>query len=78
MALRRRGLILTWTVDVAFFSASPCGLPQNLGGSGGLGGGPVLALKIPCIKLWSGSSSISADYTSLPLRTGGNQEHVHP
>ncbi len=48
------------------------------GGSGGLGGGPVLALKIPCIKLWSGSSSISADYTSLPLRTGGNQEHVHP
>lgn len=40
MAFRRGGLILTWTVDVAFFSASPCGLPQNLGGSGGLGGGP--------------------------------------
>lgn len=48
------------------------------GGSGGLEGGPVLALKIPCITLWSGSSSISTDYTSLPLWTGGNQEHVHP
>lgn len=41
MAFRRGGLILMWTGDVAFFSASPCGLPQNLGrGQWGVGRGP--------------------------------------
>lgn len=76
MAFRRSGLMLKWTMKVALFSASTCGVPQNSGEVGGWVGAPVSDPKIPYIKSRPYSSSIGADYTLPWPKELTNREHV--